>query len=295
MKRLLAPLLFSLIVSAPAPAAAEGPAKPAADAERKTLQRLRLLFEEAQRLADAGRCKEALPKLREVVAIRSHPTSLLSLARCEDQLGDLLKARAACKQALDDARAGKLDDDAQDATKALAELEPRIPRILVEADLPAHLLRVELDTVSVTLRKGRLETNPGKHAVVVKAPGRMGYQTEVELAPGEEKVVRPLLPPAPLVGKGMVSRAALAVGGGGLGLVALGAIGLGVGAGKPSGKGLAAAGGVVLGTGVVAFGTGIGLGVHDLRAPAGSAAARSPIIAAAPLPGGAWVGLGMAF
>lgn len=297
MKRLLALIAFSLAVLSPTLAAADVPAKPADDAERKTLQRLKFLFDDGQRLAEQGRCKEALVKLREVVGIRSHPTSLIWLASCEDKLGDLLKARAAYKQALDDARAAKLDDDAQDATKALAEIETRIPRIAIESDLPGKQLLVELDTVRVTLRNGRLETNPGKHIVVIKAPGRLGYQTEIQLEVGEQKVVRAPLPPdpsAPVAGPPRVSARAIAVGSGGLALAAVGAVCMGVGISNGKSKGVAIGGGVALGVGVAVLGTGIGLGIRDARAVAGNAA-RSPFIAAAPLPGGAWLGGGAAF
>ncbi|MEP7121358.1 MAG: hypothetical protein ABJE95_10630 [Byssovorax sp.] len=164
--------------------------------EWKVKQRRLALFDEGKKLLDEGHPAEALAKFREVQKLRAHPRVLLLMALAEDQLGHLLKAKAIYAQAEADAREAKLEDVRQDATKALVELVPKIPRVAVHPTPPTNVV-VLIDQVRVTLDEGIVEVEAGKHTVVVSASERTSYFVEIDIHPGEEKIVEAVLPPLP--------------------------------------------------------------------------------------------------
>ena len=182
-------------VAQPPPPAASGKTAGADEPEWKIKLRRQALFDEGQKLLEQGKPKEALAKFREVYGLRAHPRVLLWMALAEEQLGRLLKARAIYEQAKVDAREAKLDDVEQDAIKALGELTPKIPRLLVRVSSEAWF-SVQIDSATATLKNGRIELDPGKHMMVVTAPGQTSYSKEVTLRAGEEKTITAFLNPA---------------------------------------------------------------------------------------------------
>jgi tetratricopeptide (TPR) repeat protein len=203
MKRLLAAAGVSLFVlSSPTLARADDPPPPPAAPKKagppaqpwKLKQQRQALFVEGQKLIEQGQPREALEKLLQVEELGPHPRVLLWIALAEEQLGHLLKARAIYTQAQANAREEKLADVEQDATKALDDIAPKIPHIAVHVTPPSETVIVTLDSVNVALVNGHLDVEPGKHVVLVSAPGRVSYHAEVELKAGEEKVVEASLP-----------------------------------------------------------------------------------------------------
>src|SRR5262249_49325398 len=147
--------------------------------------------------------------------------------------------RASYAQAQIDAREQKLEDVESDATKAFEELSAKIPRIAVRTGRATAT--VQIDAVAIELKDGRAEVEPGKHTIVVTAPGRESFHEEGTGGVGEEKVVEAPWaaseredspapspapkPPAPSVPAGAV---VLTVAGGGVAVAGGVLLGLGV-------------------------------------------------------------------
>lgn len=217
-----------IVTADPAPSAGSPKAGAAEEPEWKMKARRQVLFDEGQRLLEQERPKAALAKFREVYALRAHPRVLLWMALAEEKLNHLLKARAIYGQAKTDAREAKLQDVEDDATKALRELAPRIPRIIVRV-VPEIWFTVQVDSASVSPNDGRVDVEVGTHTIVISSPGQTSYSTEVMLRAGEQKIVRAsLVPVAPPSEKAWGGCAGCAVGshdadsvGGGLALLVL--------------------------------------------------------------------------
>jgi len=321
MKRLAASAVLLLIVSSSGLAAADEPKPPgqatqaprkvgADEADRKLKQQRQVLFDEGQKLIEQGQPKEALRKFHEVYRLRAHPRVLLWIALSEDQLGHLVQAKSLYEQAAADAHDTKQDDVEREATTSLAELSPRIPRIAITITPPGDA-DVLIDAARGVLKGGRAGVNPGKHTVVVRAPGRKSFEAEVDIKAGEEKSLLAFLPPASIEPAPRASSAAPRESGVPVGAVVTGIAGgtfvlvggifVGMGYGAPSqvfktagaafliGGGLALAGGIAWGI----------VGSKSARAAPAVRSSRLPgvslAVSAAPLPGGAALGVKVRF
>jgi hypothetical protein len=285
---------LAVAFSSPLVASADQPKPPfevPKEPEWKLQQHRKLLFDEGQKLVEQEKWREALDKFREVQRLRIHPRVMLWMALCEDHLGNLLKAHAIYAQALLDAHDTRLADVEEDATKALAALEPRIPRLVVRAVPPLEVF-VMIDSTRIRLENGRSLVDPGKHTVVVGAPGRKSFHTELLLKPGEEKILTAPLPAAPSEGpdldpseSGPATGSMIFVVVGGT-AAATGAIFTGLGYGGDN-DGFRAPGiGLLIGGGI-ALAAGIPWAVISARK---AAAKPSVSFSATPLPGGAAIG-----
>lgn len=284
--RAISSLSFALLLATAAPAAAAPPAAPAepddpyedapaakpAESQWKIEQRRETLYREGRALAKQGHWQEALDKLREVNQIRSHPRVLLWMGFPEEQLGNLLKAKAIYTQAREDARVAKLKREEQDAEQALQALEPKIPRIVLH--IPASsVASVYLDSARVPFQQDGWEVNPGKHSVSVTWAERRPFHTEVEAKVGEVNTTDvpfpealPPSPPPPASGPpgGPIALGVL----GGVALVA-GAIVVGHGAKTRNDSEIGGGAGVLLG----GAGLGIGALIWGLQSPSSAAPA----------------------
>jgi hypothetical protein len=159
---------------------------PGAEAERTQL------YKEARKLGEANQWAEARDKLERVVEIRSAPKALIALAFAELQLGNLLKARTLYRRALDDARAGALEDDVRAAQAGMEHVQKRIPKLelVLPDEVAAHEVRVAVDRKRVLFRAGVVEVDPGEHVVVVAALGRVPFRAQVTIAESEHQELR---------------------------------------------------------------------------------------------------------
>jgi hypothetical protein len=152
-----------------------------------------LLFREGRSLLREGRVSEGCEKLRASLALKRSPGTLLNVASCARDAGDLLGAvagfEAARREAQSYPEAGerrRLWTDAAD--EALRQLRPRLAEIhLVVASgapLPTTWI-VRIDGAPLTLAEGRAHQNPGTHRLEVDAEGREPFVRELRLAEGE--------------------------------------------------------------------------------------------------------------
>jgi hypothetical protein len=142
-------------------------------------------------LKEAGRCADAVPHFVESQRLAPTPKALLNLADCEDQLGDLVSAQEHSVAARDLAQQ-RADPLLPMAEKNLTALEKRLPRltIVLAHDAPAQTTAsrdgTALGSVSIN---AALPTNPGKHVVVARAPGRADKRFEIVLAEGARETI----------------------------------------------------------------------------------------------------------
>jgi hypothetical protein len=173
----------------------------AADPVPLDLKAARDLFTEAERDEDAGRWPEAEQKLRRVAQVKFSAGVRYHLALCDEREGRLVAALAGFEAARDQARR----EDARDVSRLveiqLAELTPRVPRIVIHPSATGADAVVSLD--GVALEAGRLgeplPVDPGEHRIEATSPGRRPATATptlherdalvIDLPPGE------LLPP----------------------------------------------------------------------------------------------------
>jgi len=175
----LAILYPALVLTlAPAMAWADGTDPPSAEA----------LFREGRRAADDGDYATACPKFQESYRLDPAPGTLLSMADCEENRGQLARAWQHFRQLCDQL-------PATDERKAIADararaLEPRAPklRIVLMATAPARVTRDDIALGRASLGTS-LPVDPGRHLIVVTSPGRRERRYEVSIGEREDKEV----------------------------------------------------------------------------------------------------------
>ncbi len=161
-----------------------------------------VLFDEAERMLEAGRIDEACQKFGESHRLDPQLGALLHYADCEERTGRLATAYAAFRDAAELA-SSRSDARAPLARSRAETLEPRLVRVVFElADASVPELSVALD--GTRLAEAALGTalpvDPGEHRIQVSAPGYHSWSNTLNLhAEGHtERVVVPsLVPTAP--------------------------------------------------------------------------------------------------
>jgi hypothetical protein len=142
------------------------------------------LYREGVDLANAGRWDEAVKRFREVVAIRSAPPALFTLAEAEEHLGELATAEHTYERALTEAQAAGATDVAGAARDALSSIEPRVPRLVIVLAQPVDNATATVDGAPAPMGEA-VKVNPGERHVVVVAPGRHAFQSSISLTAGQ--------------------------------------------------------------------------------------------------------------
>ena len=157
---------------------ATAPARAAVDAQSRTL---RLKFAEGYALEIAGRWADALDRFVEVGRARPTPEVEFHVALCQERLGRLVEAEQGYRRARERARdGGPLDArEARAASRALvvreaeerlADLEPRVPRVVVLIAGDATDVEVLLDGAALPSPSPH-RVNPGPHVAVAVREG----------------------------------------------------------------------------------------------------------------------------
>jgi hypothetical protein len=202
---------FAVVVGAPAASAADAPPL--------DLKTARVLFVDAERDEDAGRWQDAEEKLQRVAQVKLTAGIRYHLALCLDHLGHLAQALAGFEAARDQARSENAHDVLRLVGTQLADLNPRVPRVVIHAAAAGADAVVTLDGVPVpSSRLGDpLPVDPGDHRVEATAPGRRPAVATatlherdavvIDLPPGELLIPAPAPPPPPVAPPPPVDRA----------------------------------------------------------------------------------------
>lgn len=172
-----AALLLSALASSPV----------AADEDPKA--RAQKLFFEGLTDIQAGNKRAGCTKLRESLSLFATPNTLFNVARCDEDEGRIAAALEYWQRGLSliDAK----DPRAKVAKERIEVLDARVPRLRVISPAGPAIGALSLD--GTELAPGRLEAplrvEPGKHVIVVRAPGREDKRYEVDLAEKERTEV----------------------------------------------------------------------------------------------------------
>jgi len=167
-------------------------AEPSASERKLAKEMLREAIDDEK----AGRCKEAVDTLRQVVAIVETGETLLHLGECLSRTGRLLEAIKTWERAEDLARRDKDKPTQQALIPKLAELHGRIPTVALHVPPDAKGAAVTIDgqTMSAERTRAPIELDPGEHSIEVKADGRSTFTTKLTLAEKATVAVSAVLP-----------------------------------------------------------------------------------------------------
>ena len=164
-------------------AAAAAPAHAQADAAVAREQ-----LKEGSELRKAGKYADAVPHLVESFRLDPQSRTALNLADCEEHVGKLVDAEKHWVAARDRATAESSERARTEAEKRLGQLEPRLPKLTIRVapgtPADAHVLLDGTELGRVSLGVG-LPTDPGAHAVVVRAGGHEDQRFDTTLVEGQ--------------------------------------------------------------------------------------------------------------
>jgi hypothetical protein len=178
---------MSLSVTALAAPSAED--KAAADA----------LFDAGKRLFSAGNNAAACEKFAASQQLDPGVGTLMYLADCYGRIGKTASAWATWREAAAAARdAGQTEREAT-ARKHAAQLEPALSRLVVVVPSNVRVPGLVVQRDGVVVRQAAwgvgVPVDPGSHPVEAKAPGRLSWSSQVDVAsgPSQATVTIPLL------------------------------------------------------------------------------------------------------
>ncbi|HET7506215.1 MAG TPA: hypothetical protein VFK02_34585 [Kofleriaceae bacterium] len=167
-------------------------ADPVADPRIENADRL---FAEGRALLESN-LNEACKKFKE--SLDENPAAigtLLNVALCDERLGHLASALLRFTDARDRAKEQGLTEHVRAAEEHIQAISPSVPHLTIRLaeQLPGTKVLID-DAVVAPDKLGSIAVDPGERAIVVSAPDRLPYRTQVVLAPAERKdvVVPPL-------------------------------------------------------------------------------------------------------
>jgi tetratricopeptide (TPR) repeat protein len=153
------------------------------------------LFQEGKRLMAEGKYTDACPKLAESNRLDPGAGALTALALCHKAEGKWASSWSEFKDVVSLARRDGRKDREQVALASIAELEPKLSRLVLEVDTATLAVDEELlldDTPVARAAYGQsLPADPGVHRISARAPGRKPWETTSTIA--EKKDAKPVL------------------------------------------------------------------------------------------------------
>lgn len=184
---LIFPLIVSSLMMADPVAAQPKPGQAQADINARADD----LFRKGRDEQDRGNCQKALEFFRESHALKPGRGTLLNMGLCEKKLGQIAKALMHFEELLPQLPSG--DERRQIVRDALAEIKPKVPylRIVLRADSPAGTV-VTYDNAELapTMIGTDIPVDPGKHAIVVEAPGLPNRKYDIVMEEGKRQTLQ---------------------------------------------------------------------------------------------------------
>jgi PEGA domain len=171
--------VFALASSMPAKAAAQTRDPAAAQA----------LFDQGRELSRQGHYAEACPKFLESNRLDPGIGTLFHLAECYQQSGQIATAWATFLDVVSIARAANQLDREKAATKRALQLEPRLPKLVVNVPSANRLQGLEVHRDGSLMGTAQwstpVPTDPGEHQLTVTAPGYQTFSRSLMLEEGK--------------------------------------------------------------------------------------------------------------
>lgn len=173
----------------------------AADPPKNDPAAAQSLFYEARTLMQQNRFAEACPKLEESLRFDVGIGTQFNLADCNEHLGKITTAWAGFLEVAALSKTQNQPDREKLARKRAAALEPRLPKLVVEASNGTPGLEVKRDGIAIGAAAWgtAIPVDPGSHRIVASAPGKQ-WETTITASEGKTaKVSVPRdLPAAPV-------------------------------------------------------------------------------------------------
>jgi len=176
--------------SRPAPSASDS-ASPASSDSGSALAEA--LFQEALRLAKAGKFQEACPKFAASHRASRSYGAAFNLGACDEELGRTASAWAAFSEAVPLARDGGERADAEERVKAL---RPRLVRRRIAPPASEPGLTITWDGAPLERAAWDVDVpiDPGTHEITASAPGKQAWTKKID-ATKEGETVTLQVPP----------------------------------------------------------------------------------------------------
>jgi hypothetical protein len=149
------------------------------------------LFDEGRKLKEAGDLKGACAKFEEALQNnRNAVGTILNVALCDAEAGKVATAFKLFTEASERAAEQNLDEHHKAAEEQIAKLKGQVPVLAVAiAEPPADAKLVIDDQIVAIKDAGRILIDPGSRTIVLTAPGRLPYQTKIEVVLGQPMAI----------------------------------------------------------------------------------------------------------
>ncbi|HEY5928436.1 MAG TPA: tetratricopeptide repeat protein [Kofleriaceae bacterium] len=149
------------------------------------------IFEEAQKLKEAGNTAEACKKYDEALQYNHNAVgTLLNVALCNETAGKYATAVKHYTQARDLAREHNLVEHRKAAEDKLVIVTPLVARVAIAFAEQAPNMKLVIDETIIPLDKtDDIVIDPGSHHIVVTAPDRVPWETTVALEKSQAKAI----------------------------------------------------------------------------------------------------------
>jgi hypothetical protein len=148
------------------------------------------LFRAGREAAEQKDYETACARFEESNRLEPAAGTVFNLAHCREQLGELASAWQRYLEVKDKLEPG--DSRLSVVSERIANLEKRLPKLILETDRATPDLIVLRDgkEVGAATFGLALPVDPGRHTIVVRAPGRKDNVLSVELGEGEQRSLK---------------------------------------------------------------------------------------------------------
>lgn len=161
----------------------------------------KVLFDDAQKLMDAQRYPEACAKFQASQRNLPKVGTLLNLADCFEKNNQIASAWATYGDAIALGRKQNRPEYEEFAKKKASELEARLVRLTIVVPPEARATGMKIERDSLRIDEGEwgsaMPVDSGKHHIVVTAPKKLKWQTDIDVTDKSVSVNVPVLEDAP--------------------------------------------------------------------------------------------------
>jgi hypothetical protein len=160
-----------------------------ASAQQRDPAAAQALFDQARDLIQQHRYAEACPKLLESNRLDPGIGTQFHLANCYEQSGKIATAWATFLDVASQARAANQLDREKAARKRAAQLEARLPKLVIDVPDARRVPGLEIKRDGIVVSQAQWGTavpvDPGEHQLSVSAPGRHGVNQILKAEEGK--------------------------------------------------------------------------------------------------------------